>query len=73
MSCLEHLVENGISLLEKPGMRYEEWHERMKNDVNWKGVERINIDDLWEICQYVVCTAIPCSRFDWEKEMGYYE
>lgn len=73
MSCLEHLVENGISLLEKPGIHYEEWYECMKNDVNWRGVERINIDDLWEICQYVVCTTIPCSRFDWEKEMGYYE
>ena len=68
MSCLEHLVENGICLLEKPGMQIEEWYEHMKDDVNWKGVDRINIDDLWEICQYVVCTAIPYAKYDALKE-----
>ena len=64
MSCLEHLVENGICLLEKPGMDHETWNKRMKDDVNWKGIERINIDDLWTICQYVVYTTIPCAKQD---------
>ena len=67
MSCLEHLVENGIYLLEKSNIHYTEWHEIMKKDCNWRGVERINIDDLWEICQYVTCSS-RWDRHYWEED-----
>lgn len=53
MSNLEHLVENGLYLLKK-GKTYEEWHEIMKDDVNWQGNENITLDNLWTVCQYVV-------------------
>lgn len=52
MSNLEHLVENGLSLLER-GTKYKEWREKMDEDINWIGNENITINDLWEICQYV--------------------
>lgn len=55
MSNLEHLVENGLCCLEK-GMSKEEWNERMHDDCNWKGNENITLDNLWEICQYVIYT-----------------
>ena len=55
MSNLEHLVENGLHCL-KHCMDYKEWHERMKSDCNWAGNENITLDNLWEICQYVICT-----------------
>jgi len=52
MSNLEHLVENGLCLLEKD-ISYEEWNERMSKDPNWLYNENITLDNLWEICQYV--------------------
>ncbi len=53
MSCLEHLVENGLCLL-SDGKSYEEWHDIMQDDCNWKNNENITLDNLWEICQYVI-------------------
>lgn len=61
MSNLEHLLENGLICLEK-GLTNEEWRSKMANDVNWKGVERVNIDDLWEICQYIICVWGSCRK-----------
>ena len=55
MSNLEHLIENGLCRLDE-GKSYEEWREIMKKDCNWKGNENITIDNLWEICQYVIFT-----------------
>lgn len=52
MTNLEHLVENGLVALEN-GRNYNEWLEQMKEDINWDCCERLTIDDLWEICQYV--------------------
>lgn len=54
MSNLEHLVENGLCLLAE-GKTYGEWRKAMRRDVNWEGNENITLDNLWEICQYVVC------------------
>ena len=55
MSNLEHLVENGLVILEN-GYSSEEWFNRMSADINWEYVENITVDDLWEICQYVFYT-----------------
>lgn len=67
MTCLEHLVENGICLLEKHKVNHDEWCERMKKDVNWKGVDCLSVEDLWTICQYVVYTAMAYPDDDrWE-------
>jgi len=55
MSCLEHLFENGLCRLEE-GRSYKEWRDVMLKDVNWKYVDRITIDDLWTMCQYVIYT-----------------
>lgn len=52
MTNLEHLVENGLVALENE-CNYNEWLEQMKEDINWNCCERLTIDDLWEICQYV--------------------
>lgn len=54
MSNLEHLIENGLSRLSE-GRSYREWREIMQSDCNWSSNENITIDNLWEICQYVVC------------------
>ena len=59
MSNLEHLIENGLSLLDK-GKSYREWRELMQQDCNWEGNENITIDNLWEVCQYVI--------FTWDSE-----
>lgn len=61
MSNLEHLLENGLCLL-KGGASYEKWNERMKMDCNWTGNENITLDNLWEICQYVI--------YSWDVERG---
>ena len=55
MSNLEHLVENGLSRLDE-GKSYREWREIMQQDINWEGNENITLDNLWEICQYVIFT-----------------
>ena len=55
MSNLEHLIENGLCRLDE-GKSYREWREIMQEDVNWEGNENITLDNLWEICQYVIYT-----------------
>ena len=55
MSNLEHLIENGLNRLNE-GKSYKEWREIMRGDCNWTGNENITIDNLWEICQYVIFT-----------------
>ena len=55
MSNLEHLIENGLCLLDE-GKPYREWREIMQQDRNWDGNENITLDNLWEICQYVIYT-----------------
>ena len=55
MSNLEHLIENGLCCLDEE-KSYDEWHEIMKQDCNWEGNKNITIDNLWEICQYVIYT-----------------
>ena len=64
MSNLEHLIENGLCRLDE-GKSYKEWYEIMQHDVNWKGNENITMDNLWEICQYVIFT------WDSEKNLSY--
>ena len=59
MSNLEHLIENGLCRLSE-GRSYREWREIMQQDCNWEGNENILIDNLWEICQYVI--------FTWDSE-----
>lgn len=61
MSNLEHLIENGLCRLDE-GKSYREWREIMQEDCNWDGNENITLDNLWEICQYVIYT------WDLEKE-----
>ena len=61
MSNLEQLIENGLCSLSK-GKSYKEWREIMQQDCNWEGNENITIDNLWEICQYVIFT------WDMEKQ-----
>lgn len=55
MSNLEHLIKNGLSRLEE-GKSYREWRDIMRQDCNWEGNENITLDNLWEICQYVIFT-----------------
>lgn len=62
MSNLEHLIENGLSCIEKCES-YREWRETMQQDCNWEGNENITIDNLWEICQYVI--------FVWDLNRAY--
>lgn len=59
MSNLEHLIENGLCRL-REGKSYRDWREIMQQDCNWEGNENITIDNLWEICQYVI--------FTWDSE-----
>lgn len=55
MSNLEHLLENGLMTL-KTLQNKEEWKDKMRSDVNWRGPVYLTLDELWEICQYVVYT-----------------
>lgn len=55
MSNLEHLIENGLCRLSE-GKSYRDWRKIMQQDCNWEGNENITIDNLWEICQYVIFT-----------------
>lgn len=64
MSNLEHLLENGLSRLDE-GKSYREWREIMQQDVNWENNENITLDNLWEICQYVIYTW--CEGITWVK------
>lgn len=53
MSNLEHLIENGLCHLSE-GKSYRKWCELMQQDCNWAGNENITLQNLWEICQYVI-------------------
>lgn len=55
MSSLEHLFENGLCRLAE-GRSYKEWRDIMIKDSNWLYVDRITMDDLWTMCQYVIYT-----------------
>ena len=48
--------------IRKQKVHHDEWCERMKKDVNWKGVDCLSVEDLWTICQYVVYTAMAYPR-----------
>jgi hypothetical protein len=61
MSNLEHLVENGLTLLEK-GANYYVWMNEMWEDSNWSGVPYMTPDQLWEICQYVHYVWVPTMK-----------
>ena len=52
MSNLEHLLEDGLKLLETK-KTYEEWFSVMEENQYW--TERIGTrpDELWTICQYI--------------------
>lgn len=63
MSNLEHLIENGLCRLNE-GKSYREWREIMQQDCNWEGNENITLDNLWEICQYVIFTWDFNKRMD---------
>ena len=73
MSNLEHLIENGLCRLSE-GRSYREWREIMQQDCNWEGNENILIDNLWEICQYVIFTwdsertFVRCKDCRWYDE-----
>ena len=73
MSNLEHLIENGLCLLDE-GKSYKEWHEFMQQDSNWDGNENITLDTLWEVCQYVIFvwdserTFVQCKDCKWYDE-----
>ena len=62
MSNLEHLLENGLMRLSEDKLSYEEWIEETSKDFNWTPWVCINIDDLWEICQYIEYRYIPNLR-----------
>lgn len=63
MSNLEHLIENGLCLLDE-GKSYKEWRDIMYDDINWEGNENITLDNLWEICQYVIFTWDSNRTYD---------
>lgn len=63
MSCLEHLLENGLCRLAE-GRSYKEWRDIMLEDSNWQYVDRITMDDLWTICQYVIYTYTDNRKDD---------
>lgn len=62
MSCLEHLIENGLLTIERLGYNEfrEEWMDKMQNDINLPHTN-ISLEDLWEICQDVKCVLMPYS------------
>ena len=60
MSCLEHLIENGLITIEKHA---DNWEEIMKNDVNLSHTN-LSLEDLWEICQYIYYVWMPCALED---------
>ena len=66
MSNIEHLVENGLTRLEKK-LSYQQWMEETKQDVNWNEHVNMTIEELWEICQYIICVWIPFSEEKWNE------
>ena len=64
MSNLEHLLENGLIKLSRDKLSYEEWMEKTAKDSNWTPWVCINIDDLWEICQYIQYVWVPELQYE---------
>lgn len=62
MSCLEHLIDNGLLTIERLGHNEsrKEWMDKMQNDINLPHTN-ISLEDLWEICQYIKYVWMPCS------------
>lgn len=52
MTNIEHLVENGLSLLEED-IPYSEWRDTMFDDINWNPEISMTLSELWVICQYI--------------------
>lgn len=52
MTNIEHLVENGLSLLEE-NISYSEWRDTMFDDINWNPEISMTLSELWIICQYI--------------------
>lgn len=52
MTNIEHLVENGLSLLEE-NISYLEWRDMMFDDVNWSPEIGMTLSELWAICEYI--------------------
>lgn len=52
MTNIEHLVENGLSLLEED-IPYSEWRDTMFDDINWNPEISMTLSELWIICQYI--------------------
>lgn len=53
MTCLEHLLENGLIVIKENAR--DEWMKIMLNDPNLP-YTKMNLNDLWEICQYIEYT-----------------
>lgn len=68
MSNLERLIENSLSLLENH-TDYQHWKWAMREDVNWENCDsHISLDDLWDICQYVLYTYVPAKIDEYEAK-----
>lgn len=50
MTCLEHLVENGLAAVKENN--HDGWMKIMREDHNLLHTN-ITLEDLWTICQYV--------------------
>ena len=66
MSNLEHLIETGLCRM-KEGKSYKEWRDVMRDNCNWEGNENITLDNLWEICQYVIYSWDLCRASEKEE------
>lgn len=62
MTCLEHFIENGLEFID--GHTYKEWIDAMNKDIN-REHSNISIEQLWEICQYIRYTYLPCHIQDY--------
>ena len=69
MTNIEHLVENGLNLIDKE--EPNQWRAKMQKDVNFKE-SNISINALWEICQYKRYTYLPCKLLNKCDECEYY-
>ena len=60
MTCLEHLIENGLDCANK--YNYNDFIKIMSKDINLS-YTKLNVEDLWEICQYIIYDyCIYCER-----------
>ncbi len=67
MTCLEHLIKNGLCEYErlqksKTDDMFKKWNDIMAKDVNFEGV-KLSLSELWYICQYIKCTwCMNCEK-----------